>query len=75
MWLSAAACCYIKNIAAQGKVSVELLAYKFALPVHWVQAQDILFTCYNFDCSTKIGPLSTLTGMDTQTLNEVQELG
>ncbi|TFK78162.1 hypothetical protein K466DRAFT_607256, partial [Polyporus arcularius HHB13444] len=46
-------------------ILVELLAYQFASPVHWIETQDILFTHYKIERYIKIGPSPTLTGMAT----------
>ena len=48
-------------------ILVELLAYQFALPVCWIQNQDLLFTTFNFKCLVELGPLPTLTRMATHT--------
>ena len=54
-------------------ILVELLAYQFASPVHWIQTQDLLFTTFNFEHLVELGPLPTLTGMATRTLKTKYE--
>ncbi|RPD56992.1 hypothetical protein L226DRAFT_573669 [Lentinus tigrinus ALCF2SS1-7] len=49
-------------------VLVELLAYQFASPVHWIETENILFKHYKFERSIEICPLPTLTGVATRTL-------
>ena len=54
-------------------ILVELLAYQFALPVRWIETQDLLFTSFNFKRLIELGPSSTLTGMATCTLKAKYE--
>ena len=49
-------------------ILVELLAYQFASPVRWIKTQDVLFTHYNFEHFTEVGPSPMLTGTATRTL-------
>ena len=54
-------------------ILVELLAYQFASPVHWIQTQDLLFTTFNFERLVELGPSPILTGMATRTLKTKYE--
>ena len=53
-------------------ILVELLAYQFALPVRWIETQD-LFTSFNLEPLVELGPSPTLTGMATRTLKAKYE--
>ncbi|KZV59973.1 hypothetical protein PENSPDRAFT_694680 [Peniophora sp. CONT] len=37
-------------------ILVELLAYQFASPGRWIEAQDLMFSQYKFECFIEIGP-------------------
>ena len=54
-------------------ILVELLAYKFASPVCWIETQDKLFVDFNFERFIEVGPSPTLTGMATRTLKAKYE--
>jgi fatty acid synthase subunit alpha, fungi type len=45
---------------------VELLAYQFVSPVHWIETQDLLFKNFAFERFIEIGPSPALTGMATR---------
>jgi fatty acid synthase subunit beta len=46
-------------------ILVELLAYQFVSPVHWIETQDKLFMDFDFEQFVEVGPSPTLTGMVT----------
>ncbi|THV02954.1 hypothetical protein K435DRAFT_852388 [Dendrothele bispora CBS 962.96] len=54
-------------------ILVELLAYRFATPVLWIQTQGLLFTQFRFERLVELGPSPTLTGMATRTLKAKYE--
>jgi fatty acid synthase subunit alpha len=54
-------------------IFVELLAYRFASPVCWIETQDLLFTSFNLEPLVELGPSPTLTGMATRTLKAKYE--
>ena len=64
-WASAENCQKLAYI-----ILVELLRLAYALPVPWIQTQDLLFTTFNL---VELGPSPTLTGMATRTLKTKYE--
>ncbi|KAF2472678.1 3-oxoacyl-synthase [Lindgomyces ingoldianus] len=47
---------------------LELLAYQFAMPVRWIETQQVLFGQENIDRLIEIGPTNTLAAMAKKTL-------
>jgi len=54
-------------------ILVELLAYKSASPVRWIETQNLPFTSLKFERLVELGPSPTLTGMATRTLKAKYE--
>lgn len=52
---------------------VELLAYQFAMPVRWIETQDVILAEKRTERIVEIGPSDTLGGMARRTLQSKYE--
>ncbi|PJZ68612.1 hypothetical protein CH373_16575 [Leptospira perolatii] len=52
------------------KILIELLAYQLAMPVRWIQTQDVIFEKLNVRRMIDVGARGDLAGMARQTLKE-----